>query len=144
MMVVDGRSEFAGPDLELVRLLRKANRPLFVAVNKIDSEKQSLFRAISPAGVEYMFPISVEHGRGIDDLLDAVLVEIHIVSPLRTQRLQRKAPNSAPEELPAREVKVAIIGHPNVGKSTLLNRLTASDRAIVSPIPGTTRDAMTK
>ena len=73
IMVVDGRSELAGPDLELVRLLRKANRPLFLAVNKVDSDKQSsLIDDFHRLGVQKMFPISAEHGRGVDDLLDAV------------------------------------------------------------------------
>ena len=74
VMVVDGRTELAGPDLELVRLLRKSNRPLFVAVNKVDSEKQSsLINDFHRLGVQKMFPISAEHGRGVDDLLDAVI-----------------------------------------------------------------------
>ena len=74
IMVIDGRTELAGPDLELVRLLRKANRPLFLAVNKVDSEKQSsLIDDFHRLGVQKMFPISAEHGRGIDDLLDAVV-----------------------------------------------------------------------
>ena len=65
IMVVDGRTELAGPDLELVRLLRKANRPLFLAVNKVDSEKQSsLIDDFHRLGVTQMFPISAEHGRG--------------------------------------------------------------------------------
>src|ERR1700687_469972 len=74
IMVIDGRTELAGPDLELVRLLRKANRPLFLAVNKVDSEKQSsLIDDFHRLGIPKMFPISAEHGRGIDDLLDAVI-----------------------------------------------------------------------
>jgi GTP-binding protein len=154
IMVVDGRSELAGPDLELVRLLRKSNRPLFIAVNKVDSEKQSsLIDDFHRLGVREMFPISAEHGRGVDDLLDGVVARLP-KSPAQeevqdldardagdTEELQD---GDAPvdEEPVAREVKVAIIGHPNVGKSTLLNCLTSSDRAIVSPIPGTTRDAV--
>jgi len=149
IMVVDGRAELAGPDLELVRLLRKANRPLFLAVNKVDSEKQSsLIDEFHRLGVPQMFPISAEHGRGVDDLLDAVIAALP--KPLISED------TGGPEEVPAseeaepttddqrapNEVRVAIIGHPNVGKSTLLNCLTASDRAIVSPIPGTTRDAV--
>ena len=150
IMVVDGRTELAGPDLELVRLLRKANRPLFLAVNKVDSEKQSsLMNDFHRLGVKNMFPISAEHGRGIDDLLDAV-VEALPAERLPTEDTEtteandhRPATNddSAEPEI-VHETKVAIIGHPNVGKSTLLNCLTASDRAIVSPIPGTTRDAV--
>jgi GTPase len=146
VMVVDGRTELAGPDLELVRLLRKSNRPLFVAVNKVDSEKQSsLINDFHRLGVQKMFPISAEHGRGVDDLLDAV-VEALPPEILITEdtEVAGEADGTEPivENDDAHEVKVAIIGHPNVGKSTLLNCLTSSDRAIVSPIPGTTRDAV--
>src|SRR5579862_5591945 len=77
IMVVDGRTELAGPDLELVRLLRKANRPLFLAVNKVDSDRQSsLIDDFHRLGVKQMFPISAEHGRGIDDLLDGVVAQL--------------------------------------------------------------------
>ena len=145
IMVIDGRTELAGPDLELVRLLRKANRPLFVAVNKVDSEKQSsLINDFHRLGVKQMFPISAEHGRGIDDLLDAVLETLPPDSAIvagAEEAPPEDADKQEQEESP-HEVKVAIIGHPNVGKSTLLNCLTSSDRAIVSPIPGTTRDAV--
>ncbi len=140
IMVVDGRSELAGPDLELVRLLRKANRPLFLAVNKIDSEKQSgLMADFHRLGIEQMFPISAEHARGVDDLLDAVVLKL---PKNLAADVSESAEEALTEEQPPSEIKVAIIGHPNVGKSTLLNALTSSDRAIVSPIPGTTRDAV--
>src|SRR5262250_1023956 len=77
IMVVDGRSELASPDLELVRLLRKANRPLFLAVNKIDSDKQSALTSdFHRLGVTQLFPVSAEHSRGVDDLLDAVLTTL--------------------------------------------------------------------
>ncbi len=150
VMVVDGRTELAAPDLELVRLLRKANRPLFLAVNKVDSEKQySLIDEFHRLGVQKMFPISAEHGRGIDDLLDAILetlpptpTQFSTEEPDNDQRPTTNDELSSSEEESTHEVKVAIIGHPNVGKSTLLNCLTASDRAIVSPVPGTTRDAV--
>ena len=70
VMVVDGRAELAGPDLELVRLLRKTGRPLFLAVNKADTEKQAnIVDEFHRLGIKQMFPISAEHGRGIDDLL---------------------------------------------------------------------------
>jgi GTPase len=142
IMVVDGRSELAGPDLELVRLLRKANRPLFLAVNKVDSEKQSaLINDFHRLGVEQMFPVSAEHARGVDDLLDAVVATLP--QTLNTEDTDVTEEDLTPDARRLTpEVKVAIIGHPNVGKSTLLNRLTESDRAIVSPIPGTTRDAI--
>ncbi|MGB8730595.1 MAG: ribosome biogenesis GTPase Der [Candidatus Sulfotelmatobacter sp.] len=155
VMVVDGRAELAGPDLELVRLLRKTGRPLFLAVNKADSEKQgNIVDEFHRLGIKQMFPISAEHGRGIDDLLDAVL---EILPPpakdintedtgdaeeTQVEHTRESHDESVGEAEPVYETKVAIIGHPNVGKSTLLNCLTASDRAIVSPIPGTTRDAV--
>ena len=168
IMVIDGRTDLAGPDLELVRLLRKSNRPLLLAVNKVDSEKQSsLIDDFHRLGVQKMFPISAEHGRGVDDLLDAVLEclpaeampakpessESSAGVPPAVPRASRPrvsmrdatdeiSENEAASDALAHEVKVAIIGHPNVGKSTLLNCLTSSDRAIVSPIPGTTRDAV--
>jgi GTPase len=154
VMVIDGRSELAGPDLELARLLRKADRPLFLAVNKVDSEKQSaLVDDFHRLGIREMFPVSAEHGRGVDDLLDAVIGQLQ-KEPFTTAGTENTegtenadvhdqrptANDDAPA--PTHEVKVAIIGHPNVGKSTLLNTLTSSDRAIVSPVPGTTRDAV--
>jgi GTP-binding protein len=145
VMVVDGRAELAGPDLELVRLLRKTGRPLFLAVNKADTEKQAnIVDEFHRLGIKQMFPISAEHGRGIDDLLDAVF---EILPPAKedaeeTQEEASQTDQATAEVEPVYETKVAIIGHPNVGKSTLLNCLTASDRAIVSPIPGTTRDAV--
>lgn len=147
IMVVDGRSELAGPDFELVRLLRKTNRPMFLAVNKIDSEKQSLLiEDFHRLGVSQMFPVSAEHGRGIDDLLDAVIAilpENPATEETAATRLQGAEESSSTAIEPdGNEISVAIIGHPNVGKSTLLNSLTSSDRAIVSPIPGTTRDAV--
>jgi len=151
VMVVDGRAELAGPDFELVRLLRKTGRPLFLAVNKADSEKQgNIVDEFHRLGIKQMFPISAEHGRGIDDLLDAILEVLPVVELTtedaepteESQEQPQPADAATAEEEPVYETKVAIIGHPNVGKSTLLNCLTASDRAIVSPIPGTTRDAV--
>ena len=142
IMVVDGRSELAAPDLELARLLRKANRPLFLAVNKVDSDKQSALVAdFHRLGIPQMFPVSAEHGRGVDDLLDAVFEVLPKTLTTEGTEVTEERPTTD-DERPTTEVKVAIIGHPNVGKSTLLNCLTASDRAIVSPIPGTTRDAV--
>ena len=153
IMVVDGRSELAAPDLELARLLRRTGRPLFLAVNKVDSDKQSsLIDDFHRLAIRDMFPISAEHARGIDDLLDAVVAILPKASTAEDAEAIGEGENEEPatdgqrptadDEREPAEVKVAIIGHPNVGKSTLLNCLTASDRAIVSPVPGTTRDAV--
>src|SRR5208337_4039130 len=161
ILVVDGRSELTAPDLDLAHLLIRGGKPLFLAVNKIDSDKQqSLTDEFHRLGIRKLFPISAEHGRGVDDVLEAVFEALK----LETLKVETSEPEiaerdiarfdgesfdeetqDAPEaETPAepKEVKVAIIGHPNVGKSTLLNRLTGTSRAIVSPIPGTTRDAV--
>ncbi len=153
IMVVDGRTELAAPDIELARQLIRGGKPLFLAVNKVDTEKQAnLADDFHGLGIRKLFPVSAEHGRGLDDLLDAVLEALPAASITTegtgdTGEIQgtsgRDAPSTAGEDAGATvETKVAIIGHPNVGKSTLLNRLTGSARAIVSPIPGTTRDAV--
>jgi len=163
IMVVDGRSELAAPDLELARLLIRSGKPLFLAVNKIDSSKQEgVAEEFHRLGIRKLFPISAEHGRGVDDLLDAVLEMLppgqeNTENTAGARKLVLDVPEitagaetfegseSASETQTAaapREIRIAIIGHPNVGKSTLLNRLTGSSRTIVSPIPGTTRDAV--
>lgn len=152
VMVVDARTELAAPDMELARLLQRTGKPLFLAVNKVDSTGQEAeaenFRTL---GIQRLFPISAEHGTGTAELLEGVL---HVL-PLQPAQAQpsaepgleewpdeeREEPEPL-EEIQAREVKVAIIGHPNVGKSTLLNALTGTSRAIVSPVAGTTRDAV--
>ncbi|HET9181986.1 MAG TPA: ribosome biogenesis GTPase Der [Candidatus Angelobacter sp.] len=148
VMVVDARTELAAPDMELARLLQRTGKPLFLAVNKVDSTKQEAeaenFRTL---GIQRLFPISAEHGTGTAELLEAVL---HVAggpepgpAPVLDGSITSEA--TAEEQAPPeaqRETKVAIIGHPNVGKSTLLNALTGTSRAIVSPVAGTTRDAV--
>jgi GTPase len=148
IMVVDARTEIAGPDRELARLLARTGKPLFLAVNKMDSDKQdSLLGEFHVLGMRNIFPISAEHGRGVDDLLDAVLKVIpNVKSPTTEDTKVAKEGEEGEPETPApeesHEIRVAIIGHPNVGKSTLLNQLVGKDRAIVSPIAGTTRDSI--
>ncbi len=144
VMVVDARTEIAAPDRELARLLLKTGKPLFLAANKVDSGKQDgMTGDFHRLGIRDVFPVSAENARGLDDLLDAILAVLPEVEGITTgestgDQLQEEV---AVEPEP-HEIKVAIIGHPNVGKSTLLNRLTGASRAIVSPIPGTTRDAV--
>lgn len=144
VMVVDARTEIAGPDRELARLLARTGKPLFLAVNKMDSDKQdSLLGEFHSLGMRNIFPISAEHGRGVDDLLDAILLVLPASAKATTggTEVTEEGTGETGAEEP-HEIKVAIIGHPNVGKSTLLNQLTGVDRAIVSPIAGTTRDSI--
>ena len=144
IMVVDGRSELTGPDLELARLLNRTGKPLFLAVNKVDTDKQrGLAGEFHRLGIRKLFPISAENARGLDDLLDAVLEVLPPQENITTGDTEDKEETTGKPEGPEpSETKVAIIGHPNVGKSTLLNRLIGADRTIVSPVPGTTRDAV--
>lgn len=160
VMVVDARTELASSDMELARLLQRLGKPLFLAVNKVDSAKQEAaaqnFRTL---GIREVFPIAAEHGLGTMELMDAIMAVVPVAmapnEPEHDRRSTKKVPTgSVEEESPgeasepesseeeSKETKVAIIGHPNVGKSTLLNILTGSSRAIVSPIAGTTRDAI--
>ncbi|HEY4678480.1 MAG TPA: ribosome biogenesis GTPase Der, partial [Candidatus Angelobacter sp.] len=160
VMVVDARTELASPDMELARLLQRLGKPLFLAVNKVDSAKQEAaaqnFRTL---GIREVFPIAAEHGLGTMELMDAIMEVVPVVmAPNEPERDRHRAKNvpagdveeqspgeaseSEASEEEKKETKVAIIGHPNVGKSTLLNILTGSSRAIVSPVAGTTRDAI--
>jgi GTP-binding protein len=157
IMVVDGRTELASPDLELARLLQKTGKPLFLAVNKVDSVKQEPYaEEYRRLGIQRLFPVSAEHGHGVAELLDALVEVMPEKSTTEDteevkakqgfvnsdEQLSHEEPSTSSQSARARETKIAIIGRPNVGKSTLLNALTSSERAIVSPIPGTTRDAV--
>jgi GTP-binding protein len=161
ILVVDCRTELASPDYDLVRSLLRGGKPLFLAVNKVEGESMALeaenFRQL---GIRNVFPISSEHGQGIGDLLEAIsdaiaapqeaeiesVVEPEI--PEASTESQAEAdslgaqPHKTHGEFEQHETSIAIIGRPNVGKSTLLNALTGTSRAIVSPIAGTTRDAV--
>jgi len=154
-MVVDGRTELASPDIELARLLVRSGKPILLAVNKIDTPKlESVVEDFRRLGFKDVFPVSAEHGNGLGELLDAVLErlppgtqvetapEITVGQPPSAVFIEPEAQAGAPALQEHTETKIAIIGRPNVGKSTLLNQLTGTSRAIVSPIAGTTRDAV--
>lgn len=129
ILVVDGRADVMPLDAELARLLHGMGKPVFVAVNKADTALQQSLAAPFYTLGKSVFAISAEHGTGVDDLLDAVVADLGEAKEVE-------------EVKEAKEIRVAIIGRPNVGKSTLLNRLSGVERAIVSDIPGTTRDAV--
>jgi GTPase len=143
-MVIDGRAELTATDIELARILIRSGKPVMLAVNKIDSPKlEASAEEYRRLGIGDLFPISAEHGNGIGELLDAAL-QLMPHAPQSEHPLVEAAEGETPLEATpaARETKIAIIGRPNVGKSTLLNQLTGSSRAIVSPVAGTTRDAV--
>jgi GTP-binding protein len=133
IFLVDGRSEITGPDRDLARMLKKLGKPVSMAVNKVDTvEREGLVNEFYGLGIRDVFPVSAEHGTGVDALLDRVTEGFPV----------GKEPVVPSNENVPEGIKVAIIGRPNVGKSTLLNTLTGKERAIVSPIAGTTRDAV--
>ena len=130
VLVVDSQAGVTPLDEELARLLRGTGKPFVVAVNKVDSPMQEVNAAAFHAIGAPVFPIAAEHGLGVDDLLDAALAA--------TPATELSAESGAEPQA----VEVAIIGRPNVGKSTLLNRMVGEDRSIVSPLPGTTMDTV--
>ncbi|MBI4888980.1 MAG: ribosome biogenesis GTPase Der [Acidobacteria bacterium] len=132
--LIDGRTEITGPDRDLAKILHRLGKPVVLAVNKIDVPKREVLAAeFHSLGFKRVLPISAEHRIGIHELLD----EVTSAFP--------SAAEPPPDEEPAEEkkpIRVSIIGRPNVGKSTLLNAILGEERAIVSPIAGTTRDSV--
>jgi GTPase len=129
VVVVDGRVGPSPLDAEFLDRLRGLRRAFLLAVNKIDSPKQAaLAEAFYELGVDAVYPISAEHGVNVEALMDDVVASLPSPTPI--------------EESTHRRTAVAIVGRPNVGKSSLLNRLAGSERAIVTSEPGTTRDAV--
>lgn len=129
LFLVDGREGVTGGDKEVAETLRRSGKPLLLVVNKIDGQGQEANVAeFYDLGIGALYPVSAEHGRGVGDLLDALL-------PL----LPHPPPEETPEGAP---VAVAVAGRPNVGKSSLVNCLLGEERVIVDVEPGTTRDAI--
>jgi len=126
LVIMDGRAGLTPLDREIVSLLRGSTKPIFFAINKLDSPKsEPLLADFYQLGQNTLYPISAEQGIGVDELLEAVL-------PL--------LPPDLSEDEPAEIPKIALIGRPNVGKSTLLNTILGEERVVVSAFPGTTRD----
>jgi len=179
ILVVDSISGMTPADIEAADLLRTAKAPVLVAANKADNEKRELEAAEFYAlGWEETYPISAAHGRGVADLLDAIVWVLPPESPQEIERKRREkvaddwARDMAEGKLARvrdgeaeaivlggvegegregmapdfddgeQKVSIALVGRPNVGKSSLFNSLLGEDRAIVSDIPGTTRDAI--
>ena len=126
LLVVDARAGLLPDDVAIARKLRRLGKKVVVAVNKAEGLSDGL-EDFAPLGFDRMLPLSAEHGQGVGDLLDAGLADL---------------PRVAPPDEPEPALKLAVVGRPNVGKSSLVNRLLGHERAVVSPIPGTTRDAV--
>jgi GTP-binding protein len=128
VLLVDGQTGPTAADEDIADLLRRTHKPVLLAVNKADNKKQRDealdFYAL---GLGDPIPVSALHGTGTGDLLDAIIVSF---------------PPAAEDEIDEELIRIAIVGRPNVGKSSLLNRLLGEERVIVSDVPGTTRDAI--
>jgi GTPase len=156
VMVVDGRTELASPDIELARQLMRMGKPLLLAVNKMDTPQLAPYaEEFRRLGIKDLLAVSAETGNGVAELLEHVFRVLPQREPVAEEAAESKekeeelaeakggvSDESEEEEAAPKETKVAIIGRPNVGKSTLLNAITGTGRAIVSPIAGTTRDAV--
>jgi len=128
LFVMDSRDGLTPADTEVVEMLRRINKPVFHIINKVDGDRQesntSDFYAL---GIDHIYTVSAEHNRGIGDLMDDVLAAI----PPDTEKVVE-------EEI----TRIAVVGRPNVGKSTLVNRLLGYERVVANPTAGTTRDAV--
>lgn len=128
LFVADGKEGLTPSDVEVAQMLRRVDKPILYVVNKVDGDAQEVgateFYAL---GVETIHTISAEHGRGVPDLIDDILALLPAAAPLRDNE---------------GEVRLAVIGRPNVGKSTLVNRLLGFERMVANPTAGTTRDSV--
>jgi len=130
IFLVDARDGVLPLDKEIAAMLREKEKRFFLAANKVDTrEGQEMAAQFHELSVGTVYPISAEHGKGVSDLLDAIVPLI---------------PDFVPEDDTSEEpvARIAVLGRPNVGKSTLINTLVGYDRVIASEIPGTTRDAV--
>ena len=130
LFLMDGRQGVTPTDFDVTTLLRRTDKSVYYVVNKIDGEEMepNLLPAFYELGVEQLWPISADHGYGVRSLLDDLVAALpeHGESPLQ----------------PADSIRIAFFGRPNVGKSSLINRVLGEERMVVSDIPGTTRDSI--
>ena len=144
LLVVDSRAGVMPLDQELALLLRRTGKPLAIVANKIDTQMQESLTAPFYSLSSEVFAVSAEHGYGMDSMLDAIVARLEATGNAATVTEEESAPEpeAAEDSSAPKQVNVAIIGRPNVGKSTMLNKLAGAERSIVSEIPGTTRDAV--
>lgn len=128
ILLMDASEGITPTDEAVLTHVRRSAKPFLIAANKIDApEHEPRVLEFYNLGVEMVFPVSAEHGEGMTDLLDAVIENI---------------PPAVPPEERGAEARIAVLGRPNVGKSSLVNKLLGYERVIVSETPGTTRDAI--
>ncbi|HWI41262.1 MAG TPA: ribosome biogenesis GTPase Der, partial [Verrucomicrobiae bacterium] len=128
IFVMDGRDGLTNADREVAEMLRRVRKPVFFVVNKVDGDKQeTAMYDFYTLGVDTLFPVSAEHGRGVEDLMDEVIAAF---------------PAGAEEAVEEDVGRVAVVGRPNVGKSSLVNRLLGFERVVANPTAGTTRDSV--
>ncbi len=147
LLIVDVRAGLTPLDAELARLLRRTGKPLAIVANKVDTQMQESLAAPFYELSNHVFPVSAEHGYGIDELLEAMtssgaLSAAEGPAPAHLEAAAPPKDGTEASDQTGGPINVAIIGRPNVGKSTMLNRLAGAERSIVSDIPGTTRDAV--
>jgi GTPase len=127
VLVLDGKGGISPFDADLIQMLREVDRPVFYLVNKVDGEEREAgVMDFFSLGLSQLYPVSAEHGYGVPDFLDALVAELPKAEPPRE----------------ADEIRVAVVGRPNVGKSSLINRLLGQERLLVSEVAGTTRDSI--
>lgn len=131
ILLLDGKAGISPFDRDMLEILRTLKKPVFYAVNKIDAEEQEIYLSdFYRLGVETLYPISAEHRYGLSDFLDDL---VKVLADVTEDRAEDEARDI---------IALAVVGRPNVGKSSLINRILGEDRLVVSDIPGTTRDAI--
>lgn len=127
VLILDGKNGLSPFDNDLIEMLRSVRKPVFYAVNKIDgAEQEKSLYDFYELGIETLYPVSAEHGYGVRDFLDDL-----------TAAFPASDSDASPDE-----TRLAVVGKPNVGKSSLINRILGENRLLVSDVPGTTRDAI--
>jgi len=134
--VVDAREGVTAVDKEVAKLLHKSGKPVFVAANKVDREGAGAASEAFSLGFSEVFPVSASHGRGIGEFLDALVPRL----PEEAATAGARAPATPRRDAEDRPIRIAFIGKPNVGKSSLVNCLLGEERVLVHDAPGTTRD----
>jgi GTP-binding protein len=141
ILVVNVQEGVVPLDREVAQHLHKSGKPVFVAVNKVDTHRlEGAATEFSQLGFEKIFPVSAIHGEGIQNLMNEAVALLPQSAECGVRSAEPESPDPGPKT--PDPLKLAIVGRPNVGKSSIINALTQSKRVIVTPIPGTTRDAI--